>query len=265
MVFNANVKLLRQRRKLTQDMVATGLGVSRSTLNSYENGSVQNPTLESLVAFSKYYKVSIDTLVKVDLTKLSEFQLSELERGHDVYVTGAKLRVLATTVDSNNKENIEIVPIKAKAGYKNGYADPEFIKKLPTFQLPILFSDRKYRMFQISGDSMLPISDKSWVIGEYVENFYDVKDKQAYIFLTKEDGVVFKIANNQLKKKKSMLLESLNPAFEPYEISLNEIIEIWKFCNYISSEIPEKYWEKDRILQRIERMESEMTKIKGSL
>lgn len=265
MAFNPNIKLLRQRRKLTQDMVAAELGISRSTLNSYENGSVQNPTLESLLSFSKYYKVSIDTLVKVDLTKLSEFQLSELERGHDVFVTGAKLRVLATTVDSNNKENIEVVHIKAKAGYKSGYADPDFIKKLPTFQLPILFGDRKYRMFQISGDSMLPIPDKSWVIGEYVENFYDVKDGQAYVVLTEDDGVVFKVAYNFIKKKKCLSLHSLNPSYDPYDVPASEIKEVWKFCNYLSSEIPDKYWEKDRILKKIEKMEADMKAIKGVL
>jgi hypothetical protein len=120
-------------------------------------------------------------------------------------------------------------------------------------------------MFQISGDSMLPIPDKSWVIGEYVENFYDIKDKQAYVILTKEDGIVFKIANNQIKKKKNLLLESLNPAYDAYEVPINEISEVWKFCNYLSSEIPDKYWEKDKILQRIERMESEMNQIKGEL
>lgn len=265
MHFNSNIKLLRQRRKLTQDMVASGLTISRSTVNSYENGSVQNPTLEALVAFSKYFKVSIDTLVKTDLSKLSEFQLSELERGHDVFVTGAKLRVLATTVDQNNKENIEVVPVKAKAGYKNGYADPEFIRKLPTFQLPILFGERKYRMFQISGDSMLPIPDKSWVIGEYVENYYDIKDKQAYIFLTEDDGVVFKIATNQLKKKKSLMLHSLNPEYEPYEVPVNEIREAWKFCNYISSELPEEYWVKDTVLKKIQKMENDMKAIRQSI
>jgi transcriptional regulator with XRE-family HTH domain len=264
-MFSSNIKLLRQRRKLTQDVASTGLGISRSTLNSYENGSVQNPTLEALMNFSKYYHVSIDTLVKMDLAKLSEFQLSELERGHDVFVTGAKLRVLATTVDSSNKENIEVVPIKAKAGYKNGFADPQFISKLPTFQLPILFGERKYRMFQITGDSMLPIPDKSWVIGEYVENFYDIKDGDAYVFLTQEDGIVFKLAYNQLKKKKNLLLKSLNPAYDPYEVPANDIREAWKFCNYLSAEIPQEYWEKDRILKRIERMEMEMKEIKGAL
>ena len=240
MIFNANIKLLRQRRKLTQDHVSGELNISRSTLNSYENGSVQNPTLEMLLAFSKYFRVSIDTLVKLDLSKLSEFQLGELERGHDVYVTGARLRVIATTVDSNNKENIEVVPIKAKAGYKNGFADPEFIQKLPTFQLPILFGDRKYRMFQITGDSMMPIPDKSWVIGEYVENFYDIKDGSAYVLLTQEEGIVFKVAYNQIKKKKNLLLKSLNPNYDPYEVPATDIREVWKFCNYISADLPEE-------------------------
>jgi transcriptional regulator with XRE-family HTH domain len=265
MSFNSNIKILRQRRKLTQDMIAGELGFSRSTYNSYENGSVVNPTLEALFAFSKYFRISIDTLVKMDLQHLSEFQLSELERGNDVFVTGARLRVLATTVDSNNKENIEVVPIKAKAGYKNGFADPDFIKKLPTFQLPILFNDRKYRMFQITGDSMLPIPDKSWVIAEYLENFYDIKDGNAYVLLTQDEGIVFKLAFNQIKKKKCLLLKSLNPDFDPYEVHVNEVREVWTFCNYISSEIPEQYWQKDKILKQIEKMESEMKEIKSSL
>ena len=130
MYFNTNIKLLRLRRNRTQDIVSNDLGISRSTLNSYENASIRNPTLDALMLFSKYFKVSIDTLVKVDMGKLSQFQLAELERGHDVYVTGSRLRVLATTVDSANRENIEVVNIKAKAGYKSGYADPEFVKQI---------------------------------------------------------------------------------------------------------------------------------------
>jgi transcriptional regulator with XRE-family HTH domain len=265
MTFSNNIKLLRTRRNKTQDIVARELGMSRSTLNSYENGSVKNPTLEALIGFSKYFKVSVDTLIKMDLAKLSGFQLSELERGHDIYITGSKLRVLATTVDSENKENIEAVPLKAKAGYRNGYADPDFIKKLPTFQLPILFNDRKYRMFQIDGDSMLPIPDQSWVIGEYVENWHDVKNGHAYILLTQEEGIVFKIAVNELKKRKKFVLHSKNPAYQPYEIDVNEVREVWKFVNYISSEMPESEKGKDELLGIVEKMEEELLVIKNRL
>ena len=265
MYFNTNIRILRTRRDRTQDLVAGELGVSRSTLNSYENGSIKNPTLDALLSFSKYFKISIDTLVKVDMSKLSQFQLAELESGHDVYVTGSRLRVLATTVDSHNKENIEVVPLKAKAGYKNGYADPDFIKKLPTFQLPILFNDRKYRMFQISGDSMLPIPDKSWVIGEYLENWYDVKDGQAYVILTQDEGIVFKIAYNQIKKSKNLMLKSLNSIYESFEINVNEIKEVWKFCNYMSNEIPENHSGKSELLSKIEKVQQEIKEIKNAL
>lgn len=265
MYFSQNIKLLRSRKKRTQDIVSNELGVSRSTINSYENGSVVNPTVEALLAFSDYFKMSVDTLLRVDLSKVSETKLRELELGHDSYIRGTKLRVLATTVDSRNRENIEMVPVKAKAGYKNGYSDPDFIKSLPTFQLPILFNDRKYRMFQISGDSMLPIPDKSWVIGEFVENWYSIKDGDAYILLTQDEGIVFKIAFNQVKKKKNLLLKSLNSFYEPYEININEVKEVWKFCNFISNEIPEVQSPKDELFSKVMKLEKDMLKLKGTL
>jgi transcriptional regulator with XRE-family HTH domain len=259
MYFSTNIRFLRQRQEVTQDVMANGIGISRSTLNSYENGSIKNPTLEALVNFSDYFKISIDTLIKVDISRLSKHMLTELESGRDVFITGSKLRVIATTVDSHNKENIEMVPLKARAGYKNGYADPEFVSSLPVFQLPILFNDRKYRMFQITGDSMHPIPDKSWVIGEYVENFYDIKDNHPYVLLTKDDGIVFKIAFNNLRKKKSLLLKSLNAEYEPYEVNMNEVKEVWRFCNYISNEIPDM---KNEMLSKMEKLEEQMQELK---
>jgi transcriptional regulator with XRE-family HTH domain len=265
MYFSENIRLLRQRKEFTQDFMSSELGLSRSTLNSYENGTIVNPTIEALISFSDYFKMSIDTLIKIDFTALSESKLKELILGHDTFIKGSKLRVLATTVDANNKENIEVVPVKAKAGYKNGYADPDFIKKLPTFQLPILFNDRKYRMFQVTGDSMLPVPDKSWVIGEYLENFYDIKDGSAYVLLTLDDGIVFKIAYNQLRKKKSLLLKSLNPEYDPYEVPVNEVREVWKFCNYISSELPEPQQAKEELFLKVLKLEKDMKKIKGAM
>ena len=156
-----------------------------------------------------------------------------------------------------------MVSHKARAGYRSGYADPDYIKKLPTFQLPILFNDRKYRMFQLSGDSMNPIPDKSWVIGEYLENWFEIKDGQAYIILTIDDGIVFKLVNNNLKKKRTLELVSLNEEFKPYEVQANEVKEVWKFCNYISSEMPDTSVQKHSIFSKIERMEKEIGELKS--
>jgi len=142
MYFSNNIKFLRKRRGRTQDELAHALGMKRSTLSGYEN-KVAEPGIETLTAFAKYFGMAIDTLVRVDLSRLSESQLSELERGLDVYLTGSKIRILATTVNADNEENIELVPEKAKAGYANGFADPEFISELPKFRLPFLSLGRK--------------------------------------------------------------------------------------------------------------------------
>jgi transcriptional regulator with XRE-family HTH domain len=222
----------------TQDDVAVALGMKRSTLSGYENAIAQ-PGIEALVSFSNYFRVAIDTLVKVDLLKLPESQLRQLEKGYDVFIKGSNLRVLATTVGQDNQENIELVTEKAKAGYKSGFADPEYISILPTFRLPFLSKQKKYRTFQISGDSMLPIPEGAWVTGVFVQDWHAVRDRDACIILTSEEGIVFKVVENKIRAEGKLILHSLNPAYEPYEIAVNDIREIWQFVNYISPEIPE--------------------------
>jgi len=262
--FSANIKLMRKRKGRTQDEIATALDLKRPTLSGYENGVAQ-PDILTLVAFSKYYKVSIDTLLKVDLTTVPESQLSQLERGFDAFISGAQLRVLATTVDNENNENIELVPEKAKAGYTTGYADPEYIRVLPTFQLPFLHKERKYRTFQISGDSMLPIPDGSWVTAEFVQNWNLVKDRQAYIILTMEDGIVFKVAENRIKMENKFILHSLNPDYQPYDIAVKDIREVWKFVNYISAELPEPNVENTQLVIAMNALQKELRTIQTRL
>jgi len=237
MFFSSNIKLLRKRRGRTQDEVAFTLNMKRPTLSGYENGVAQ-PGVQQLIAYSDYFGISIDTLIKVDLSKLRESELRQLENGFDVYVRGSKLRVLTTTVDNSNNENIELVPEKAKAGYMRGFADPEFVRELPVFQLPFLSPERKYRTFQVSGDSMLPIPDKAWVTGEFVQDWTTLKDGEACIVLTLDEGIVFKIVENRIEKDGKVNLISLNSSYKSYELPVDEIREIWRFTHYISEEMP---------------------------
>ena len=264
MYFTSNIKFLRKRRGRTQDDVAVALNLKRSTLSGYENGVAQ-PGIDILVSFSGYFNMSIDTLLKIDMTRLSESQLGELERGYDAYVKGSNLRVLTTTVNSENRENIELVAEKAKAGYTTGYADPEYIGELPVFTLPFLSDKRKYRTFQLKGDSMLPIPDGSWVTGEFLQDWMDIKSGKAYIVFTLNDGIVFKIVENNLTSDGKLVLYSLNPLYEPYEVHINEVKEIWKFVNYISSELPEPVLPEKQIFQSIAVMKNDLERIKARL
>ncbi len=260
MTFNSNIKFLRKRKGRTQDDVASALGLTRSTLNNYENRIAQ-PGMETLVSFSEYYGVAIDTLIKADLTKLSESQLSQLEKGYDVFIRGSNLRVLATTVDQENEENIELVSEKASAGYASGFADPEYIRILPTFQLPFLSKQKKYRTFQINGDSMLPIPNGAYVTGEFVQNWNFIRDKQAYIILTINDGIMFKVVENRIVEEGQLRLHSLNPNYLPYSLHVNDVREIWKFVHYISSEVPDKRPTENEMMDNISEIREEVKKI----
>jgi len=261
MFFSSNIKFLRRRRKRTQDEVSHAVSMKRSTLSGYENG-VAEPNITALASLSKYFGISVDTLIKVDLSILSESQLSVLERGQDVYVSGSKLRILATTVDRENEENIELVNEKAKAGYMSGFADPEFISDLPSFQLPFLSKSRKYRTFQLSGDSMLPIPDKAWVTGEYLSDWKQIKSGGAYIVLTMDEGIVFKILENRLEDQQKISLYSLNPLYEPFDVHVNEIKEVWKFINYICSEIPDPVLPEEDLLKTVVNLKQDMNLLK---
>jgi transcriptional regulator with XRE-family HTH domain len=238
--------------------------MNRATLSGYENG-IAEPNLQTLAALSKYFGISVDTLIKKDLSLLPESQLAELERGKDIFIKGSSLRILATTVDSENEENIELVNEKAKAGYKNGYADPDYISELPCFQLPFLSGNKKYRTFQLSGDSMLPIPDKAWVTGEYLSDWSQILSGGAYIVLTLDEGIVFKIVENRITADHKIVLYSLNPLYEPFEVFLNEIREVWKFVNYISSEIPDPVLPREDLLATVARLKKDMNIIKRQM
>ena len=91
------------------------------------------------------------------------------------------------------------------------------------------------------------------------------KDGEAYIILTQEEGLVFKVAFNQLRKKKNLLLKSLNTIYQPYELHLGDIREVWKFCNYISNEMPDASMQKNTLLTKIGRIADEIGQLRTAL
>lgn len=264
MFLASNLKYLRKYRGRTQEEVALSLGMKRPTLGGYEN-EVAQPGAEELLKFSDYYHIPVDSLLRIDLSQISLLQLKQMELGSDPFIRGTQLRVLTTTVDQNNEENIELVPEKAKAGYRTGFADPDFIKVLPTFSLPFLSRSKKYRSFQISGDSMYPIPDGSWVTGEFVQNFALVRNRHAYIILTIEDGIVFKVAENRIREEGKLILYSLNPLYQPYELPITDVKEIWKFVHYISPELPEPSMPRNELISTVASLKNDVERIKQQM
>lgn len=223
-IFADNIVFLRGQKNLTQHKLADELILTRSRYVSYEYGNAE-PPIEVLVRISKYYNISIDLLVTVDIRK---YPLDKM-----VNLSGNKI-LLPVVVDSEGNNFIEIVPQKASMGYLKGFSDPEFIESLQKMQLPFL-KNGKYRAFLADGDSMPPFADQSIIIGEYVEKLEDLKSNKEYIFVTNE-GITYKTF---MKKNKNFIIVSADNSFyEPYTISLEEIKEVWR---YVRGILPQDY------------------------
>ena len=233
-VFSQNLKFLRGQS--SQQEFGKEIGLSRSDINNYERNS-SYPPVDKLLKISGHFKFNINALLTIDLEKLSASQLEALKTR---YLTkGGELQVLTISVDTHNENNIDLVDVKARAGYMAGYGDREFIAKLPKFHLPppILAKDKTYRAFQIDGDSMLPIRDGSWIACHYVDGLQEIKNGHGYVIITQDDGLIFKLVYSRIKESGTLLLVSLNPEYDPYEIHAREVREIWKFALKFSDQM----------------------------
>lgn len=221
----SNIRYLRKQNNLTQEMFSIVLKINRSMIGAYEEGRAV-PRISVLQAISVYFSISLDDLINQDLSALSLAECGQARRADN----GSRLRVLATVVDNTNRELITVVPMKASAGYLNGYADPEYVGQLPRFTLPLpeLAGERTRRVFQIRGDSMLPLQPGTYILCDYLQDWAELKDGETYILITLDEGVVYKRVYSKVAPENSLTLKSDNPDYESYSVALSNICEIWK-------------------------------------
>ncbi len=148
-------------------------------------------------------------------------------------------RILTIVTDQFNEEKIVHVPVPAQAGYTSGLANSEFYGDLPTYSLPdYRFKAGTHRSFDVAGDSMEPtLQEGDKVICSYVEPNYwinSIRDNHVYVVVTHGDILVKRI-KNQITEKGLIQLISDNSFYEPYEVEINEIKELWYVQCKISS------------------------------
>jgi len=234
-LLSTNIKFLRKSKSLTQAEFALKIGVNRSVIGAYEEGRAE-PKLQTLQAMCEFFGISIDSLVSADLSNMEEDDIPWTD------VEGHNLRVLPISVDpETGEENMPLVPEKAAAGYTSGYSDVNFVGNLPQFKMPFpeLRNEKTYRIFQIMGESMHPIPSGAYIITEYMHDWKDLKDGDCYVFLTKEDGIIYKRVRNNIEDSKEVEMISDNPEYESYSIGVHDIIEVWKALGFTSFDLPE--------------------------
>lgn len=246
-----NLRILRKIKNASQEAVADDLSIPRSRFASYEEDRAE-PPYDMLVTLSDYYRVSIDALLRGDFSKTDPDNLMKVGKNRFLF---------PILVDKKGNEYVEVVPVRASAGYLNGFADPEYIEKLPVMSLPFQVVG-KHRTFPIKGDSMPPLRSGDYVVGKYVESLNEISNGKTYVLLTKDEGIVYK---RVYRKNNLNVLElhSDNKTYEPYTVKAQDILEIWEFvCSLNLSDKKDDEINLDSVMDMLKSLKVEMKGIK---
>ena len=244
---NKNLKYLRKLRGWTQEEFAQKLRIKRSLLGAYEEERAE-PRIDILEAVADMFKLTLDDLLRRDV---SDNKTSYLSRRR------AQKMV-------NGRADIPFVPVKAAAGYLAGYSDPEFVDELNTFTLPML-SGGEYRAFEIVGDSMMPTPSGSVIVGEKVQNLEDIKSNNTYIVVSKTDGIVYKRVLKNNRQKNKFTLVSDNPGYQPYNISADEILELWQAQMILSRANTQQRWDVNNLANLVSNLQQQVSVLKKKM
>lgn len=245
-----NLKYLRKLRGWTQEEFAHKLNIKRSLIGAYEEERA-DPRIDVLEIVADIFKLSMDELLLKDLSVVSS---------SGSYLQKRRMQKML----SSDRNIIHFVPIKAAAGYLAGYADTEFIDELNTFTLPML-AGGNYRAFEIVGDSMLPTPSGSIIVGEKVDSLDDVKNGQAFIVVSKNEGIVYKRIQKNNKQKNKVTLESDNPSYQPYQINSEDILELWLAQVVIGKVASQQRWDVNSLANLVNNLQDQVSTLKKKM
>jgi transcriptional regulator with XRE-family HTH domain len=242
-----NLKYLRKLRGWTQEEFAAKLKIKRSLLGAYEEERAE-PRIEVLEIVGDLFKLTLDELLRKELSDTRGSYL-------------AKRRAQKLVAASND---IQLVPVKAAAGYLAGYADPEFLDELNTFTLPML-APGTYRAFEIVGDSMLPTPSGSVIVGEKVEDLEEVKSNQTYVVVSRNEGIVYKRVLKNNKSRTKLTMVSDNTAYQPYNMNADDVIEVWKAQMILSKANTQQRWDVNQLASLVSNLQDQVSVLKKKM
>ena len=243
-----NLKYLRKLRGWTQEEFATKIGIKRSLIGAYEEERA-DPRRDVLEILADMFKLSLDELLLKDLSDTTATYLSRRRQ--------QKMMAVERNV-------IHFVPVKAAAGYLASYADTEFIDELNTFTLPML-AGGNYRAFEIIGDSMLPTPSGSIIVGEKIENTDDIKNSQAYIVVSRNEGIVYKRVEKNGRSKSKLTLLSDNPQYQPYQVNAEDVVELWQAQMVISKVTTQQRWDMNSLASMVNNLQNQVSSLKKKM
>jgi len=104
---------------------------------------------------------------------------------------------------------------------------------------------------------MPPITEGSIVIGKYIEHHTEIENGKRYIFVLRDDGIVFKRVVNEVNQNKNLILVSDNSEYLPYTVKITDVLEAWEMVSFIGY-LPKKIDSNQTIINKLNVIEQKI-------
>ena len=243
--FGKNIKKIRAVKKLSQSSFADIFQLKRGSIGAYEEGRAE-AKIETIICIADYFKLSLDQLLKNELTINEISHLNSINKKFD------------HSKSIKKENNIPYITITDKHEFIQSYGELAFLDQLPKIYIP--FVTKKHIAFECFNSSMLGqfsgIKQGDILISKLIkiDDIIDLPEQNIIIILYDIDliiGLPRIIA-------KELILYPLNMNFPKHYVPTEKVKKVW----LVKKIITDSFIKEETIEQRIQNIENLLEKLK---
>ena len=112
---------------------------------------------------------------------------------------------------------------------------------------------------------MMPTPSGSIIVGEKVESLEDAKPNLAYIVVSRNEGIVYKRIIKSNRNKNKITLVSDNPAYQPYQVNAEEVVELWQANTVITKITNQQRWDVNSLANLVSNLQNQVSSLKKKM
>ena len=237
-----------QPKKLVNDRIGELIEASGKNVGAFSSQIGVAPTVLYNIISGRRSKPSFELLEKI-IDAVPNLNLSWLIQGQgEMYQTNASIngrqstllrnndrvgteKILIATQDLHGNSTIPMINRRAAANYLSGFQTQEYFEELDPVILPnYMLKPGQHFLLQVTGDSMeTTFHDGDWVLCRYIERqeWPNLRDFDCYVLVSQDRGMQLKRIKNRLQEHGFIRCRSDNRTHSPFNMSYEEIVEIW--------------------------------------
>ena len=102
-------------------------------------------------------------------------------------------------------------------------------------------------------------------MGERIDNLDDVKNSNTYIVVSKTEGIVYKRVMRNNRSKNKFMLVSDNPAYQPYSVNAEDILEVWQAQMILTKANTQQRWDVGQLANLVTNLQQQVSVLKKKM